>query len=119
MRTTPWAGWFYLRPSIFGRCGHLSAPGLRREQPHGFMERGAFDAHEEVDGVAGLTGVGADPVVVLDDDILGKADNNVIVVGDGVEPIPEVLKDRFERGLTGAADLRAVPDHGLFSSEAA
>ena len=70
------------------------------------MERRAFEAYEKVDGVAGVAGVGADPIVVFDNDVRGKADHNVIVVGDGVEPISEAFKDGLERSLTGAADLR-------------
>ena len=112
-------GWVYLRPSIFGHCGHKGFTGLRREQPHGFLERRAFDAREKVDGVTGVAGVSTDPVVVFDDDVRRKTDNHVIVVGHGVEPISEAFKDGLERSLTGAADLRAVPDHGLFSSEVA
>ena len=80
------------------------------------MERRAFDAHEKVDGIAGVAGVGADPVVVFDNDVLGKTDHHVIVVSDGVEPVSEAFEDGLERGLTGAANLRAVPDHGLYGS---
>jgi len=59
------------------RRGWLSGSffGIRQEQADGFLERGLGDADEEVDGVAGLSGIGADPVMVLDDDVRGRADS--------------------------------------------
>ena len=45
------------------------------------MEGGAADAHQEVNGVSGLAGIGAVPVMVLDDDLAAPLAGDGVVVG--------------------------------------
>ena len=91
------------------------------------MKGGLFDTDQEVYGVAGRTVIGADPVVVFDDDLRGKTADGIVAVWARLEAVAEVFEDRLQRRVartsdvrlrpgTTARQVRAVPDHGLFSS---
>ena len=118
------ADWKSCIRSYFSQCGHIGIFFLRPlwtgELLHGVVEGVAADAHEEVDGIAGLAGFGAVPIMVFDYDFTAPlVGDGVVVIGAGFEPVPEFFEYRQERDLAGGADFRAVPGHGLFSSGAA
>ena len=90
-----------------------------REQRHGLVECDAVDLDEEVDGVAGVAGVRAVPVMIFDDDLVGQAGDDVIVVGAWLEPVPELFEDWFEPDLAGSADVRLGPGTSAFAGATA
>ena len=68
--------------------------------------------------------------MILDYDFPWQAENDIVVVFDGIEPVPEFVERRLERNMTCAADfllrpgttarhVRARPCHYLSSSEVA
>jgi hypothetical protein len=91
--------------------------GLREEQSHGFEEGHSPDFDEEVDGIAGFAGVGADPVILFYDHIAGFADETVVAVFEGLEGVAHGCEEGGEFTLAGAADVRRVPAlEGVFFS---
>ena len=76
---------------------------------HGFVEPHAHDLHEQVDGVASVSGGGTDPIGLFDEDLFGQVVDSDVSVLKSLHGVFHLFEQGLECDAPGGANALCGP----------
>ena len=76
---------------------------------HGFAEAHSHDLHEQVDGVAAVSGGGTDPVGLFDEDLFGQVVDSDVSVLHRLHGVFHLFEQGLECGASGGTNVLGGP----------